>query len=136
MTMGHRVAVLRARGPRSSRHPTAPLDHRPANVFVAGFIGSPAMNIAEFRIEDGHAVLGRAPHPADAPRPRPRWPPRARRPPSIAGFRPESIDLVSESEAGAFPVDVRVVEELGSDAFLHGDAAQKPAGRAPRSRPV
>jgi multiple sugar transport system ATP-binding protein len=36
------------------------------------------------------------------------------------GFRPESLDVVSETDPGAFPVDVGVVEELGSDAFLHG----------------
>ncbi len=38
----------------------------------------------------------------------------------VMGFRPESLDLASGHDPGAFPVDVGVVEELGSDAFLHG----------------
>jgi multiple sugar transport system ATP-binding protein len=46
----------------------------------------------------------------------------------IAGFRPESLDLVPADEPGAFPVDVGVVEELGSDAFLHGTLAELPEG--------
>ncbi|MGY1620825.1 ABC transporter ATP-binding protein [Geodermatophilus sp. SYSU D00965] len=117
MTMGDRVAVLRA-GVLEQCDTPLRLYQEPANVFVAGFIGSPGMNIAEFRLEDGHAVLGRARIPlstttlsalsaegADT---------------VVAGFRPESLDLVSESDPGAFPVEVGVVEELGSDAFLHG----------------
>ncbi|MGY1593454.1 ABC transporter ATP-binding protein [Geodermatophilus sp. SYSU D00708] len=117
MTMGDRVAVLRA-GVLEQCDTPLRLYQEPANVFVAGFIGSPGMNIAEFRLEDGHAVLGRARLPlstttlsalsaegADT---------------VVAGFRPESLDLVSESDPGAFPVEVGVVEELGSDAFLHG----------------
>ena len=38
----------------------------------------------------------------------------------VVGFRPESVDLVTENDPEAFPVTVAVVEELGSDAFLHG----------------
>ena len=38
----------------------------------------------------------------------------------VVGFRPEALDLAGEQDTGAFPVDVGVVEELGSDAFLHG----------------
>jgi multiple sugar transport system ATP-binding protein len=117
MTMGDRVAVLRA-GILEQCDTPLRLYQEPANVFVAGFIGSPGMNIAEFRIEDGHAVLGRARLPltttalsalaaegADS---------------VVVGFRPEALDLASAEDAGAFPVDVGVVEELGSDAFLHG----------------
>ena len=36
------------------------------------------------------------------------------------GFRPESLDVVSQAEASAFPVEVNIVEELGSDAFVYG----------------
>src|SRR3982751_3548525 len=59
MTMGDRVAVLRA-GILEQCDTPLRLYQEPANVFVAGFIGSPGMNIAEFRLDDGHAVLGRA----------------------------------------------------------------------------
>jgi multiple sugar transport system ATP-binding protein len=46
----------------------------------------------------------------------------------IAGFRPESLELVSQNDEGAFAVDVGVVEELGSDAFLHGTLPELPEG--------
>jgi multiple sugar transport system ATP-binding protein len=123
MTMGDRVAVLRA-GILEQCDTPLRLYQEPANVFVAGFIGSPGMNLASFRLENGHAVLGSARIPvptaalsalsaegADS---------------VVAGFRPESVDLVSAAEPGAFPVDVGVVEELGSDAFLHGTLPDLP----------
>lgn len=46
----------------------------------------------------------------------------------VVGFRPEDVDLVSEHDEGAFPVDVALVEELGSDAFLYGTPAGGDAG--------
>jgi multiple sugar transport system ATP-binding protein len=44
----------------------------------------------------------------------------------MVGFRPEALDVVSENDPDAFPVDVLVVEELGSDAFLHGTLPDLP----------
>jgi multiple sugar transport system ATP-binding protein len=125
MTMGDRVAVLRA-GILEQCDTPLRLYQEPANVFVAGFIGSPGMNIAEFRIEDGQAVLGRARIPLTRAASTALAAEGADR--VIAGFRPESLDLVSENEEGAFPVDVAVVEELGSDAFLHGTLPELPEG--------
>ena len=125
MTMGDRVAVLRA-GILEQCDTPLRLYQEPANVFVAGFIGSPGMNIAEFRLEDGHAVLGRARIPLTRAASTALAAEGADR--VIAGFRPESLDLVSENEPGAFPVDVGVVEELGSDAFLHGTLPELPEG--------
>jgi multiple sugar transport system ATP-binding protein len=84
------------------------------------------MNIAEFRIEDGHAVLGRARIPLTRAASSALAAEGADR--VVVGFRPESLDLVSESDEGAFPVDVGVVEELGSDAFLHGTLPELPQG--------
>jgi multiple sugar transport system ATP-binding protein len=117
MTMGDRVAVLRA-GILEQCDTPLRLYQEPANVFVAGFIGSPGMNIAEFRLDDGHAVLGRARLPLTTASLSELSSEGADR--VTVGFRPESLDVVSEGEPGAFPVDVGVVEELGSDAFLHG----------------
>lgn len=117
MTMGDRVAVLRA-GLLEQCDTPLRLYSQPANVFVAGFIGSPGMNIAEFRIEDGHAVRGRARLPLPTAALSALSAEGADR--VTVGFRPEVLDLVGEHEQGAFPVDVGVVEELGSDAFLHG----------------
>src|SRR5687768_17088988 len=113
MTMGDRVAVLRA-GLLEQCDTPLRLYQEPTNVFVAGFIGSPGMNIAEFRIEEGHAVLGRARIPLTRAATAALAAEGTDR--VIAGFRPESLDLASENDEGAFPVDVAVVEELGSDA--------------------
>jgi multiple sugar transport system ATP-binding protein len=117
MTMGDRVAVLRA-GLLEQCDTPLRLYQEPANVFVAGFIGSPGMNIAEFQLEDGHAVLGRARIPLPTTVLSALTAEGAKT--VVAGFRPEALDLATESEPGAFPVEVGVVEELGSDAFLHG----------------
>ncbi len=59
MTMGDRVAVLKDGVLQQCDTPTA-LYERPVNVFVAGFIGSPAMNIRECRIADDAALIGDA----------------------------------------------------------------------------
>jgi multiple sugar transport system ATP-binding protein len=128
MTMGDRVAVLRA-GLLEQCDTPLRLYQQPANVFVAGFIGSPGMNLAEFRLEDGQAVLGRARLPLPTAALSALTAEGAST--VVAGFRPEALDLVSEGEPGAFPVEVGVVEELGSDAFLHGrlpDLAQDAGG--------
>jgi multiple sugar transport system ATP-binding protein len=117
MTMGDRVAVLRA-GLLEQCDTPLRLYQEPANVFVAGFIGSPGMNIAEFRLDDGHAVLGRARLPLTTAALSALSAEGADR--VVVGFRPEALDVVTEQDPGAFPVDVGVVEELGSDAFLHG----------------
>jgi multiple sugar transport system ATP-binding protein len=119
MTMGDRVAVLKD-GLLQQVDVPLNLYDRPTNVFVAGFIGSPAMNIGTFKLEDGHATLGEAMIPLTRE--------------TVAavaeegsdeltlGFRPESLEPAAEGSAGAFQVVVDVVEELGSDAFLYGEA--------------
>ncbi len=120
LTMGDRIAVLKDGVLQQVGTPREMYD-RPANVFVAGFIGSPAMNLGTFHIEDGSAVLGEARVPL------------SRETISalgsqdkgeiIVGFRPESLDRVSEGTEGAIPVTVDRVEELGSDAFVYGRLA-------------
>jgi multiple sugar transport system ATP-binding protein len=130
MTMGDRVAVLRA-GILEQCDTPLRLYQEPANVFVAGFIGSPGMNIAEFALEDGEAVLGRARVPLTAAARSALTAEGAER--VIVGYRPESLDLVSENEPAAFPVIVGVVEELGSDAFLHGTLPELPEGESVES---
>ncbi len=123
MTMGDRVAVLRA-GVLEQCDTPLRLYQEPANVFVAGFIGSPGMNLAEFALDDGQAVLGSARIPVPTAALSALSAEGART--VVAGFRPESLELVGEGEPGAFPVDVTVVEELGSDAFLHGSLPDLP----------
>jgi multiple sugar transport system ATP-binding protein len=120
MTMGDRVAVLKD-GLLQQVDTPLKLYDKPANVFVAGFIGSPAMNIGTFKLSDGHAHLG------DAMIPLTRETVAAVRAEDstelILGFRPESLEPATEGTEGAFPVVVDVVEELGSEAFLYGQAA-------------
>ena len=125
MTMGDRVAVLRD-GILEQCDTPLRLYKEPANVFVAGFIGSPGMNIAEFRIENGDAVLGKARIPLTRTAASALAAEGDDR--VIAGFRPESLEVVSENDERAFPVDVVVVEELGSDAFLHGTRPELQGG--------
>jgi len=115
MTMGDRVAVLKDGILQQCDTPLG-LYQRPANAFVAGFIGSPSMNIREFRVVEGHARVGEL----DVTLSRQELAGLARDGADtvLLGFRPESVDLVGEGEG--FPVVVRLVEELGADAYLYG----------------
>ncbi len=112
MTMGDRVAVLKDGVLQQVDSPRAMYD-RPDNVFVAGFIGSPAMNLAEVPMTEGGVQLG------DVFVPLPRQTLAAAAPDRSVtlGFRPESLEVSDTGEGFAARVDV--VEELGSDAFLY-----------------
>ncbi|MGH3328161.1 MAG: ABC transporter ATP-binding protein [Streptomycetales bacterium] len=116
MTMGDRVAVLNDGLLQQVDTPRA-MYERPGNVFVAGFIGSPAMNLMEVPIRDGGVRLGEA----DIPLPR-EMVAAAQAEGSatvMLGVRPESFDIAGE---GGIVTMVNVVEELGADAFLYGTA--------------
>jgi multiple sugar transport system ATP-binding protein len=115
MTMGDRVCVLKDGYLQQVDTPRNLYD-RPDNVFVAGFIGSPAMNLVDVGLDGDGAVLGGRSFPL----PRATMAALAADGSSRAtlGFRPESVRLVAEGEGFAF--EVVVVEELGSDAFAYG----------------
>ncbi len=117
LTMGDRIAVLKDGVLQQVGTPREMYD-TPANVFVAGFIGSPAMNLSTFRVEDGHALVGNS--KVQLEREVVAKMTDADKGDVILGFRPESLDRVSPDTPGAFPVEVNVVEELGSDAFVYG----------------
>ncbi|GAA4545773.1 sn-glycerol-3-phosphate ABC transporter ATP-binding protein UgpC [Pseudonocardia xishanensis] len=106
MTMGDRVAVLDGGALQQVATPRELYD-RPANAFVAGFIGSPAMTLATLPVEDGCVAFGAASV-------------RAPGASVLLGVRPEDLRRVPVGEGLA--VEVEVVEELGSDAFLYGSA--------------
>jgi multiple sugar transport system ATP-binding protein len=115
MTMGDRVCVLKdgyLQQVDTPRH----LYDRPDNVFVAGFIGSPAMNLIDVDLDQDGAVLGERSFAL----PRETMSALAADDSKTAtlGFRPESVKLVGEGEG--FPFEVVVVEELGSDAYAYG----------------
>jgi multiple sugar transport system ATP-binding protein len=86
---------------------------KPVNLFVAGFIGSPQMNLIEAKADNGQAKIGDYLVPVD---------------PSAAhkmqgaitvGVRPEAWRVVGPDDGG-MPVKVTVVEDLGADAFVYG----------------
>jgi multiple sugar transport system ATP-binding protein len=108
MTMGDRVAVLKDGLLQQVDTPRNLYDN-PANAFVAGFIGSPAMNLLVAPVVGGKAKLGNleiaVPASAGAS--------------VTVGIRPEGFAPASSG----FDVLVEVVEELGSDAFVYGKPA-------------
>ena len=109
MTLGNRVAVLADGRLQQCDTPRA-LYELPANVFVAGFIGSPAMNLCQVQSENGAIVLGGV----DVP-----LPDGTAAGELIVGLRPESLELASDG----IPCEVEVVEEIGADAYVFAAAA-------------
>ena len=108
MTMGHRVAVLKDGRLQQCASPRELYD-RPANTFVAGFIGSPAMNLIRLPLSsDGHAVLNGAGLQLEE-----RVAATAAGREVIVGLRPEALEPADDG----LPATVEIVEELGSDAF-------------------
>ena len=117
LTMGDRIAVL-AGGILQQCGTPQEMYERPANEFVAGFIGYPAMNLGTFTVDGEWAKIGPARVRLSA----------ATRDALVPedggkikiGFRPEGLDLVDESVEDTIPVEVDFVEELGSDAYVYG----------------
>ena len=91
MTLGHRVAVLH-NGRLQQVGPPRALYEQPLNLFVAGFIGSPAMNIVPARAV-GLGTNGK-----------------------MAGFRPEHVDIAGDSDG--IRARVEVIEDIGADAYV------------------
>jgi len=107
MTLGHRVAVLRSARLQQCDTPRALFD-RPVNTFVAGFVGSPAMNLCRVPLgDDGSASFGGLALALPGLRPNGRTE-------AIVGVRPEALELAAEG----IEASVDVIEELGSDAFI------------------
>ncbi|MEJ7689415.1 MAG: sn-glycerol-3-phosphate ABC transporter ATP-binding protein UgpC [Nocardioidaceae bacterium] len=115
MTMGDRVAVLKDGVLQQVDTPLGLYDN-PVNLFVAGFIGSPAMNLLEGELTDKGAMvngheIGLPVTAAD----------RKQHDGSVTlGIRPERFRISDDSQG--IPVTVSVVEELGADAYLYGVA--------------
>ncbi len=112
MTMGDRVAVMKDGYLQQVDTPLNLYD-KPVNLFVAGFIGSPQMNLIEARAVDGKAQIGKYLVPVDETAS------RTMAGNITVGVRPEAWRLVS-AEEGGLPVHVTVVEELGADGFVYG----------------
>ena len=114
MTLGQRVAVMRDGRIQQVDTPQA-LYTRPVNLFVASFIGSPAMNLVEARLADGAVELGG--HRIALP---PGSRPEAPDGPIVAGIRPEAFEdaALGDPSLPTIDVDVLVLEELGSDTHV------------------
>ncbi len=118
MTLGDRVAVMRA-GELQQVGAPADLYNEPKNLFVAGFIGSPAMNFMPAELSDGRLKLPIGEVEAgDAA--------RSHEGPVVAGLRPENFEDASiagddlKRERGIlFEADVDLIESLGSDLFAY-----------------
>jgi multiple sugar transport system ATP-binding protein len=94
MTMGDRIAVMNL-GVLQQVGTPEELYENPANMFVAGFIGSPAMNLVPANLVGGGGA-GR-----------------------VVGFRPEHIELERQAGGIEFRADVEVVEYLGDEQIAH-----------------
>jgi multiple sugar transport system ATP-binding protein len=112
MTLGDRVAVMREGKVQQVDVPGTLYDE-PANLFVAAFIGSPAMNLVQATLESEALRMGSLSIPVD----------RSRRPRNgrvIAGIRPEAFEdaAFATRELPTIEVDVEVLEGIGSDAYV------------------
>ena len=105
MTLGQRVAVLRGGVLQQCDTPETLFDH-PANLFVAAFIGSPAMNLIEAVAEEGEARFGSCRIPLAAG--------SALRGPLILGIRPHDVKLGGPG----ITARVQVVERLGTETHV------------------
>lgn len=109
MTMGHRVAVL-ADGKLQQVATPEDIYQRPANLFVATFMGSPAMNLFEAPVTGASVDLGNG-HRLTVPET------SAAR--VVAGVRPEEWEVVPADAPGAIRLRVQQVEALGGESFAY-----------------
>jgi len=123
MTMGHRVAILKEGGFLQQVDTPRNLYDKPINSFVAGFIGSPAMNLRPAELVPGGAKLGNivvqlhADSEADAK--------KANLSKVLLGVRPESFHVGANPDSG-LELKVNLVEELGADAYVYGELTGDP----------
>ncbi|HET8665628.1 MAG TPA: sn-glycerol-3-phosphate ABC transporter ATP-binding protein UgpC [Nocardioides sp.] len=108
MTLGDRICVMSA-GEVQQIGTTDDIYHHPANTFVAGFMGSPPMNLVPGTVRAGRVRVGGA-ELSDAP-----GPDRA----VTVGFRPEDLRIGGPQETGAVPVRIDFCEPLGSHVLVH-----------------
>ena len=110
MTMGDRIAIMNAGILQQVGTPGDIYDH-PANLFVAGFIGSPTMNFVPATVDNGTAKASglevKLPKPVSATK-------------GTLGFRPEAVTDRVVDGGPTMQMKVDVVERLGSDQFLYG----------------
>ena len=138
MTMGHRVAVLR-NGVLQQVAPPQELYLRPANLFVASFIGSPSMNLlrGQVTVDDGVVTVSFAEHRLVlAPAAVERYPGLLERSGAevIVGIRPEHFAMEGDVEVGPdsfMEVEVDLAEAMGAEVHIHAELDVPPASIDP-----
>lgn len=116
MTMGDRIALLKDGLLQQCATPREMYD-RPANLFVAGFIGSPAMNLVSVPVTESGVKFGN--HTLDVAR----GDVAGAGSQVIVGVRPEDVEVTSNPDGLELVIDV--VEELGADAYIYGTPTDK-----------
>ncbi len=116
MTLADRLVVMNA-GTVDQIGPPLDLYERPATVFVAGFIGSPAMNLVAGRLQPHGVAIGELSLALDSAAGEPGRP-------VTVGLRPEHLDLASD---GPIPLKTELLERLGADTIVHGRLADRTA---------
>jgi multiple sugar transport system ATP-binding protein len=99
MTLGHRIVVMNGGEIQQIDAPMR-LYEKPANVFVAGFLGSPAMNFFRGRVDGGRVTI-------------------EDRGDLIVGVRPEDLVLAADGDPEAIEATLEVVEPVGNEMFLN-----------------
>jgi sn-glycerol 3-phosphate transport system ATP-binding protein len=131
MTLGHRLVVMNEGRAEQIGTPME-LYNKPQTVFVAGFIGSPAMNLVEGVLEGDGIRLGAetlVPLPATATT-------RALKAEAVLGIRPEHFELTDPGNA-LLTIETELIEALGADTLVHGHAGDVALTlRLPGSHPV
>jgi ABC-type sugar transport system ATPase subunit len=111
MTMGDRIAVMNG-GRLEQLGTPGEIYGRPETLFVAGFVGSPPMNLLAGEVADGHFRAGELAVPAAGPEGR-----------AVLGVRPQHVAVTSEPAPGALPGAVFALEHLGRESVLILDDA-------------
>ncbi|WP_307741492.1 sn-glycerol-3-phosphate ABC transporter ATP-binding protein UgpC [uncultured Mobiluncus sp.] len=117
LTMGDRIAVLKDGILQQVGSPDELYQH-PENDFVAGFIGSPSMNLRKFKVEGDKVVLFGASLPISAEQRSALT--EADGGEVTIGFRPEDLEITTDTGDGVMPIVVDIIEELGSDGYVYG----------------
>jgi len=110
MTLGDRVVVMRHGVVQQVDAPER-LYRKPANMFVAGFIGSPAMNFVRGTLANGRVVVGE--HSVALPSA------NGHSGPVVVGVRPEDV-LIGDT-VDALPAQIEITEQLGPEVLVHVD---------------
>jgi sn-glycerol 3-phosphate transport system ATP-binding protein len=114
MTLAERMIVMNAGRIEQIGTPEQ-VYQQPATTFVAGFIGSPPMNLLAGQAEGSRFTVGGVALPLPAPAPRAG--------PLLMGARPEHVEIAAD---GAWPMEVEMLEMLGAERLVYGHIGRAP----------